>query len=227
MKPLSLDCKWCHERPGYHSMVRNTYLGNEALLLLRLHLTGPKLFILIRGFPFDESWSEFQSSEFQSFPSKVAHWHSGHFSVAYWMFFAVGLHFLLQDYFWALLNVNKNVAHWTFFSGILDVFYFNVIKVYLFVHKTEIFDMNIIIFIIFYIFLNKTTWYLWVWVMTETQTMTEFDDSNSDHDSTKIHTLLVQVWRKNVRIIGWRPLRLENPGSATASCYFILSAKIE
>ena len=62
----------------------------------------------------------------------------------------------------------------------LDVFYFNVMKVYLFVNKTETFDVNIIIF---YIFLNETidicefeSWLKlrpWLNSMTQTQIMTQ------------------------------------------------------
>ena len=69
------------------------------------------------------------------------------------------------------------MAHRTFFSGILDIFYFNVMKVYLFVNKTETFEINIIIFIIFYIFLNKTIdifeFESWINLMTQTQIMTQ------------------------------------------------------
>ena len=77
-----------------------------------------------------------------------------------------------------LLNVNKNVAHWTFFSGIWMFF-----TSMWWSNKTETFDMNVIIFIIFHIFLNKTidicefeSWLKlrpWLNSMTQTQIITQ------------------------------------------------------
>ena len=69
------------------------------------------------------SMSQYLSLSLLSFSHttwKVAHWtfFSGALDV-----FCCGTMFLLQDYFWPLLNVNKHLALWTFFSGSLDIFH--------------------------------------------------------------------------------------------------------
>ena len=72
-----------------------------------------------RDIPFNESISEFESSEFQSYHVEsgtlnISQWHIGHF-------FCWGPMFLLQDYVFAAelllthLNVNRNLTLWTFF----------------------------------------------------------------------------------------------------------------
>ena len=102
------------------------------------------------------SMSQYLSFSLLSFSHttwKVAHWtfFSGALDV-----FCCGTMFLLLDYFWPLLNVNKLLALWTFFSGTLDIFYLNEVKKYFFVNKTNTFLMKYIIFIVFYTSVCKT-----------------------------------------------------------------------